>query len=74
MRTVFARLAGADPRADPVLASLLARAYKFKEVADYGVGARGVVTPEEAREAIGMAERFVGAITHLLPPGDAAQV
>ena len=48
MRSMFALAAKADPRIDRTLASLLGRAYKFKEVADYGVGSQGVVTAEEA--------------------------
>lgn len=68
MRTLFARLARDDVRVAPELGSLLARAYKFKEIADYGVGARGVVTAEEAREVLAIAERFIGAVAALLPP------
>lgn len=72
MRTMFARTAKADRRIDRTFASLLARAYKFKEVADYGVGSQGIVTVQEAQEVIDIAARFVDTITRLLPPGPSA--
>jgi len=46
---MFASVAKADPRVDRTLASLLGRAYKFKEVADYGVGSQAVVTAKERK-------------------------
>jgi uncharacterized protein (UPF0332 family) len=49
MRTMFAQVAKADPRIDRKLASLLGRAYKYKETADYGVGSQSVVTVKEAQ-------------------------
>jgi uncharacterized protein (UPF0332 family) len=73
MRTMFARVAKDDPRIDRAFASLLARAYKFKEVADYGVGSQGVVTVQEAQEVIGIAARFVDTITRVLPPGSPSE-
>lgn len=69
MRAMFAQVAKADPRVDRKLASLLARAYKYKETADYGVGSQAVVTAKEAQDTIAIAQRFVDAITQLLPPG-----
>ena len=69
MRTMFALSAKGDPRVDRTLASLLGRAYKFKEVADYGVGSQGVVTVKEAQDVIDIAQRFVDTIAQLLPPG-----
>ncbi|WP_170114627.1 hypothetical protein [Rhodopila globiformis] len=50
------------------MASHLANAYKFKEVADYAVGSQSVVTLEEAEEVIGIAARFIDTISHLLAP------
>ena len=44
MRSTFARLVKGDPRIDPTLARFLGRAYKFKEITDYGTGPRAVVT------------------------------
>jgi uncharacterized protein (UPF0332 family) len=69
MRTMFALVAKDDPRIDRTFASLLGRAYKFKEVADYAVGSQGVVTVAEAQDVIDIAQRFVDTITGLLPPG-----
>ncbi|MEO9191407.1 MAG: HEPN domain-containing protein [Acetobacteraceae bacterium] len=69
MRTMFASVTKDDPRVDRTLASLLARAYKFKEVADYGVGSQAPITAEEAQDVIDIAQRFVDTITQLLPPG-----
>jgi uncharacterized protein (UPF0332 family) len=71
MRTMFALVAKDDPRIDRALASMLGRAYKFKEVADYAVGAQGVVTVAEARDVIDIAQRFVDTIIDLLPPDTA---
>jgi uncharacterized protein (UPF0332 family) len=75
MRSRFAEITKEDARFDRVLASLLGRAYKFKEVADYGIGGQGSVTVKEAQELIDLAQRFVDRITHLLrqdviPPGE----
>jgi uncharacterized protein (UPF0332 family) len=69
MRTMFAQVAKADPRVDRKLASLLGRAYKYKETADYGVGSQSVVTVKEAQDVIAIAQRFVDTIAQLLPPG-----
>ena len=63
MRTMFANVAKGDPRLDRTLASLLGRAYEFKEVADYGVGSQAVVTAKEAQDVIEIAQRFVDTIT-----------
>jgi hypothetical protein len=49
--------------------TLLGRAYKFKETADYGVGPQSIVTVEEAQSVIDIAQRFIEAIAQLLPPG-----
>ena len=69
MRTMFAQVAKADPRVDRKLTSLLGRAYKFKEMADYGVGSQSVVTVKEAQEVIAIAQHFVDTVVQLLPPG-----
>ena len=65
---MFALVAKADPRVDRRLASLLGRAYKFKETADYGVGSQTIVTVEEAQDVIDIAQRFIDTITQLLLP------
>ena len=69
MRSKFAEVTKGDGRFDRALTSLLARAYKFKEVADYGIGPGGGVTAKEAQGLIDLAQRFVDKITQLLPPG-----
>jgi uncharacterized protein (UPF0332 family) len=68
MRVVFARLAKDDPRVDRTFTSFLAKAYTFKEVADYGVGSQAIITAQEAQELIDGAERFVDFLERLLPP------
>lgn len=67
MRSVFARLSRDDARIDRTLASFLARAYKFKEVADYAVGPQAAVTAEEAHELTESARCFVESVAALLP-------
>ena len=66
MRSSFARLVKDDPRVDRTLVRFLGRAYRFKEVADYGIGPQAVVTDSEAQEAIASAARFVDCIASLL--------
>ncbi|MSO99934.1 MAG: HEPN domain-containing protein [Acetobacteraceae bacterium] len=66
MRTMFALLTRDDPRMDSSFPSLLARLYKFKEVADYAVGSLSVVTVTEAEGAIDIGRRFVVTITEVL--------
>jgi len=53
-----------------VLLTFLARAYKFKEIGDYGVGDGAVVTEDEARDLVGGAARFIAAVSGLIetPP------
>ena len=69
MRSKFAEITKGDVRFDRALTSLLARAYKFKEVADYGIGARSSVTVKESQDLIDLAQRFVDRVAQLLPPG-----
>jgi uncharacterized protein (UPF0332 family) len=69
MRTMLARILRDGPGIDRTFASLLARAYKFKEVADYGVGSQAVVTAQEAQEVIDIARRFIDTIAESLSPG-----
>jgi uncharacterized protein (UPF0332 family) len=66
VRSAFARLVRDDPRVDRSLVSFLGRAYRFKEVADYGIGPHAIVTVAEAEEAIASAQRFVEFIARLL--------
>jgi uncharacterized protein (UPF0332 family) len=66
VRSAFARLVRDDPKVDRSLVSFLGRAYRFKEVADYGIGPDAIVTVAEAEEAIGSAQRFVDFMAGLL--------
>jgi len=68
MRTMLAQVTKDDPRIDRGLASLLGRAYKLKEVADYEVGSQAAVTVKEAQTVIEIAERFFSTIVRLLSP------
>ena len=65
VRSTFARLVKDDPQVDRALVQFLGRAYRFKEVADYGTGPDAVVTTSEAQE-IASAARFVDCIASLL--------
>ena len=65
VRSELARLLKNAP-ADRALATFLAQAYKYKEIGDYGVGARATVTDEEAREAIAGAARFIDRVAIML--------
>ncbi len=66
VRTEFARLLKDTPRGERALLIFLAQAYKYKEIADYGVGPAAVVTDEEGGDAIEAAARFVERVAALL--------
>lgn len=66
VRSTFARLAKDDPRIDRSLTRFLARAYKVKEIADYGIGPQAVVTIAEAQDTIDAAARFIDRIAEIL--------
>jgi uncharacterized protein (UPF0332 family) len=66
VRSTFARVVKDDPQIDHALVRFLGRAYRFKEIADYGTGPQAVVTVSEAQEAIASARQFVDCITSLL--------
>jgi uncharacterized protein (UPF0332 family) len=68
LRTAYARAAHEEPRLDPAFSRLLSRAYKFKEVADYGIGPTIEITMADAREVIENSERFIDAVSDLLSP------
>jgi uncharacterized protein (UPF0332 family) len=65
---MFSQVARSDLRVDPGFSLLLAKAYKFKETADYGLGQASVVTETEAQDLIAQAKNFVEAIAGLLAP------
>ena len=66
LRSTFARLAKDEPRLDRTLTRFLARAYKVKEIADYGIGPQAVVTIAEAQDTIDAAARFIDRIAEIL--------
>ncbi|HWN51900.1 MAG TPA: HEPN domain-containing protein [Xanthobacteraceae bacterium] len=74
VRSEFARLARETPEIDKAFSVFLAKAYKYKEIGDYGVGHGAVVTMAEADDAVKNAARFIDRITTLLaerrPPQD----
>jgi uncharacterized protein (UPF0332 family) len=59
-------LARETPQIDKALPIFLAKAYKYKEIADYGVGYGAVVTATEADDAVENATRFIECIRTLL--------
>jgi uncharacterized protein (UPF0332 family) len=66
LRAAFAQLAKDDTRIDRTLTRFLARAYKSKEISDYGVGPEAVVSSAEAQEMIDLAARFVDRMAEIL--------
>ena len=70
VQTEFNRIMKDDPRADKELVGFVARAYKFKTIADQGFDAPVRPTDEKARNALRDAKRFFDTFTALLshPP------
>ncbi|MFZ1109604.1 MAG: HEPN domain-containing protein [Rhodomicrobium sp.] len=66
VRSEFARLAKDTPEIGKNFPTFLAQAYKYKEIADYGVGRGATVTMAEANEAIAAATRFIDYMASLL--------
>jgi len=66
VRAEFARLAKETPAIDRSFPKLLAKAYLYKEVGDYGVGPGADVTMADANDAVANAARFVDFIAALL--------
>jgi uncharacterized protein (UPF0332 family) len=66
LRTTFARLAREEPRIERALTGFLARAYKVKEIADYGIGPQAIVTQTEAQATIDAAAHFIDRIAEIL--------
>ena len=69
VRSEFARLARVTPEIDKAFSIFLAKAYKYKEIAEYGVGHGAVVTMAEADDPIRNAARLIDCITTLLAEG-----
>ena len=70
VRSEFSRLAKDDPRIDREFPTFLARAYTFKETADYAIGHEADVSIAEAEQAIEIATRFVESMACLLSAGE----
>jgi hypothetical protein len=69
IRSQLNRLAQQEPRIGSELLTFLAEGYKFKTIADYGIGsAIGTISARDAATAIDTAERFIDTIAQLLPP------
>jgi uncharacterized protein (UPF0332 family) len=66
VRAEFARLLKDASGLERSLATILARAYKYKELADYGVGRGTVITDQEACLAVEDATHFVDRVATLL--------
>jgi hypothetical protein len=54
------------PEIGKAFSTFLAKAYKYKEICDYGVGHGAVVTMAEGDEAVKDAAHFIDRITTLL--------
>lgn len=59
VRTALAQLLREAPDADRNLLTFLARAYKYKEVGDYGVGRNAAITVADAEALLAGAEQFL---------------
>jgi uncharacterized protein (UPF0332 family) len=66
VRIQFHKLASEDPALDPGFVGDLAASYHFKEAADYETGPDNTISPEDAAEAVRVAERFIAAVTQAL--------
>ncbi len=66
LRSTFARLTKDEPRIDRRFTRFLARAYAFKEIADYGVGPQAVVTAAEAQEMLDTAAQLIDRLAQIL--------
>jgi uncharacterized protein (UPF0332 family) len=67
VQTEFFRLSKDDPRSDSELRAFLTTAYHYKSNSDYETGPEDNPTPEEAREAVENAARFVAEFVLLTP-------
>jgi uncharacterized protein (UPF0332 family) len=50
------------------LGAQLSKAYRYKEVADYGIGIASPISTMHARDAVSVAECFVASIRRVLTP------
>jgi uncharacterized protein (UPF0332 family) len=63
---VIARLGKTEPRIEREFTRFLARGYTLKEVADYALSPRIVVTADDAREMIETARRFIDRLAEII--------
>ena len=70
VRSEFARLAKDEPEIERAFPTFLARAYAFKETADYAIGHQAGVSGGEAEQAIKIATSFVDRIAGLISVGE----
>ncbi len=68
LRTMFAKISKDEPHVDRSFTALLAQAYKFKEIADYGIGDSAVVTLSDPQDRIESAQLFVQTMSGLMRP------
>jgi uncharacterized protein (UPF0332 family) len=66
VRSELARLVKGLPGGERALTSFLAKAYVYKEISDYGVGAGAVTSETAANEAVEAAGDFIDRIEFLL--------
>jgi uncharacterized protein (UPF0332 family) len=66
VRSEFSRLTKDDPRISREFRKFLAKAYVYKEIGDYGVGKKSVITMPMAKSAIDTAGEFVDCIAGFL--------
>ena len=66
VRTALAQLLREASPSDRDLLTFLARAYKYKEIGDYGVGPGIVLTAGDAENLLAGADRFVARVTALV--------
>jgi uncharacterized protein (UPF0332 family) len=63
VRSEFARLVKGNEQVDPAFSAFLAQAYRFKSVADYGVGIEPAISLEEAEQAIETAGHLIECVS-----------
>lgn len=66
VRAALAQLLRGPPPSDRDLLTFLTRAYKYKEIGDYGVGPGIAITIGDAEALLAGADRFIARVTALL--------
>ena len=70
LRTALAKLLHGTSGEDRALLTFLARAYKYKELSDYGIGRSAGITEDEANALIEEAARFLERMATLIAEAD----